>query len=354
MILTNKSITKNLTKVLGENKVNAYVFGFGKKYKKGVLVLTNDNKIVLTSAPLFGQPKIKLSIDAKDIDYIDFVHKVTLNATTFLFFKPKNGEKERFKIPTHFVNDDSSLKKIIFTVYDLNPKAKPAYYGDDILIDFIASKDGTLKIFRDKILIQTMENDEIKTVETIPVEKITDFDMYKQTMATKVTLYLEIDGNPRTFKIQKQENKSTVLETLAGTFEGTVFHDYPTIALIETFKKTNIKRPYPSFLHEGETPLVDEKVVLNELGSETMSNKYFVLTPKRITILQRGKGGKRTVFKEVPIADIQHVTAKIIKKENSTTYGFIFTTTSGEKIKVFDVDYFEYVKKKLQEFMNLV
>ncbi len=376
MALGEKRIIKILKQALGTDAPKAFLMAKSEKYKGGILALTPSDDIALVRKPFFGAAKLLHKVNAKDVSYADFVYDVGVNKTAYIFLTYGN-EKDVLKIPTHLLNDDPSVYAIVKAVYDANPDAKPQYYEGKELIDFFPTKDGLMKIFDDKILIQKKVGNEIQTVETIPTGNIQSFDYYKEEIATKMTLMLNINGQKRKFKVMKQNSKRSFTDLYMQGGDRVLFTDYPLVNIMETFKKTQAQKAVPDFLQEDEIPYVDEKVTTSRMGTQAFTKKFFILTNKRILIVEKNKDGFREPKEQANLSDVQSVKHVMISQGGGSIgerlgqmamneliekasknknlgkkgykHGFVFTLKNGKKISVYDVDYFDIVEKKLQE-----
>ncbi len=346
MILTQKSIEKNIKKVLPEEEsTEAFVFGSGSVHKKLLWVMTSFGKHYFLNTPVFGTPKIKSEFTANDVEQIDFVGETkSLSTVNYVFMKIK-GVEERIKLIYHPVNTDFSLNKIIAAIYAENPASVPEQYKDLKFIDFISTSEGVFKFYDKKIIQQVYKKGQIETVREIDYQQITDVDLLPGTEKQK--LYLEIDNQPITAKFRKQTENIGALGIAFGAQSFHLKH------LSEILRKTTIAKPVPHYLDDDENGYGIEKVTLDKtFGLDFVGNKYLRVTDKAVYILKKEKTDKLEVIKRLPLNEISQYKRLKIKKGDDYQYGIEFRLVSGETVSVYQVEMVQYFMNIIHELKN--
>jgi hypothetical protein len=345
MILTHKSITKNLSNITDDNELVTNFLAFKSKvYKRGILALTSFGKIIITNAPLFGKVKIQDSFFAKDVEYVDYVSEIKMGGPQVHIILKLKGENIRFTAFFSPVNNDANVNEILRTIYAANPSAIPEYVKNKEVIDYLTTKDGCYKITNDEIIVQELENETIKNKEPIYLKDISDFDVYPQKLGSKGILYLELNNEPKLVKFEKTTDENSIETMLAG---GTSVM-FTLRSMSDLFVKSGLKLKNPTYMTESEVELVTEFAAKKALGIEELGNKLFRLTSEHIYYLKKEKSGKLSISEKIPLNTIASYKMLSHRTDNKTTFGLQITTTSNESYKYWSLDLIDMIMDELK------
>ena len=346
MILTKKSITKNISPLCGGEQLFAFFFFFWKKpqKKKAILAVTSNANFFITNTPAFGKPKKLTEFNAKDVDFVDFVAERKLGGSKIFLLMKVKGTEYVFATVPHPVNGDDNAMKMIKMIYDLREDAKPEYLKGKRLIDFITGKEGIYKFTNEQIIVQKLDGDNITEVERINLKDITDFDIYPQKMGTRAILYLEINNNPRIVKFEKSSGDASFMEAALGGTKAMFTLQNMCDIMFEA--DTNVK--VPVYMSPDEREIYTDDVTLDGLmGIDTLSNKIFRLTTKNIYLLKKEKSGKLSAIKQFPLDTVTSYKQVTRRKKDTVTYGLKITTSEGDKITFWGIDAIRYLMEEM-------
>ena len=348
MILTKKSITKNISPLCAGEQLLSFLFGQWKKpqKKKAILAATSNANFFIFKVSFFGKPKKLTEFNAKDVDFVDFVAERKLGGSkVFLFMKVK-GTEYVFATMPHPVNTDDNVMKMIKMIYDIREDAKPDYLKGKRLIDFITGKEGTYKFTNEQIIVQKLDGENIVEVERFNLDDITNFDIYPQKMGNRAILYLEINNNPRIVKFERITGDPSFMEaTLGGT---KAMFTLQNMCDIMFEADTSIK--VPNYMSPDEREIYTDDITLDGLmGIDTFSNKIFRLTTKNIYLLKKEKSGKLSALKQFSLDTITSYKQVRRKKKDTVTYGLKINTAEGDKITFWGIDAIGYLMNEMEK-----
>ena len=348
MILTKKSITKNISPLCGGDQLFAFLFGQWKKpqKKKAILAATSNAKFFITNTPVFGKAKKLAEFNAQDVDFVDFVSERKLGGSKIFLLMKVKGEDYVFATVPHPVNNDDNAMKMIKMIYDLREDAKPDYLKGKRLIDFITGKEGIYKFTNEQIIIQKLDGDNIVEVERINLKDITDFDVYPQKIGSRAILYLEVNNNPKIVKFEKSTGDASFMEAALGGTKAMFTLQNMCDIMFEA--DTNVK--VPNYMSPDEREIYTDDVTLDGLmGIDTLSNKIFRLTTKNIYLLKKEKSGKLSAIKQIPLDTVTSFTQVTRRKKETVTYGLKITTSNGDKITFWGIDAINYLMQEMKK-----
>ena len=349
MLLTNKSVSKNLQKVINQSEtVIAYAAMKSKAYGRGILALTSENRFIITNAPVFRKLKVKDTFTAIDVSFIDFVSEIKMGGAQIYIFMNIKGNDAVLKVFYHPINNDVAVMKFINTIYEQNPSAIPNYLKEEKLIDFLTTKEGTFKITSNKIIVQDYIDDKLEDIKTINTSDITDFDVYPQKMGSKGILYLEVNNEPQTVKFEKTTEENDVFALMAG---GTSVM-FPLSRMVKIFNKTNANNKTPNYMSDDEIELVTELATKKALGIDVLGNKIFRLTNKNIFFLKIGKAGKLEPFETVPLETINTYREITRGKGDRMNSGLEVVTKSDKKHEYWSVESIDIIIEELNKLLR--
>ena len=354
MILTDKSIRKNLNKVLGAGNYAYYMYGTHGKYKKSLLVVTNDDKIMFLRGSFFGPLKVQGSFNFMDISYFDFMIKAPLGQGDTIAYhylmKLNNGEEIRGKVQTmglQYKNSASTLglninigysdhfPLFVKTIYLRKPEVKPDYIGDKILYAAFYTKTGTVKLLSDKTIFQEFQKKtfSIKTVKEIKAEEIESFEIIPAHQGNDIWV-LKLKGEAKPMKtrigIIKPYTDIELLKTwqISEPFSQLFYFVY-------YYQQQGVKNYKPSYLEEGEYPLYETRAATGSSGafatSGAFSKEFVRFTNKGIIFLKRQKDNVNFI-KRIQYSDITEASA-VKRVHNALRRGAPKTITFDLTIK---------------------
>ncbi len=215
-IVTEKNLQKVFAEHLhtGENALVVTMSG-----ARGVLGITDQNRIIHTNFPFFGKSKIKEEFMISDIFSCECTQK---NQYTMTLSLDAKGEKKSFNSTISPIVDSKTLaQKFAAIILEKNGNARPSYLdSDEEIIEQFASKKNSYKIST-KNLFQFNKNNELE--KKTALNEIVLFDFYPGKMESQNLLFnykdgsqslINIDTNGYSFLQTESSNPQNLIETI--------------------------------------------------------------------------------------------------------------------------------------------
>jgi hypothetical protein len=215
-IVTEKNLQKVFAEHLhaGENALVVTMSG-----ARGVLGITDQNRIIHTNFPFFGKSKIKEELMISDIFSCECTQK---NQYTMTLNIDAKGEKKTFNSTISPMVDSKMLaQKFAAIILEKNGNARPTYLdSEEEIIEQFASKQNTYKI-SSKNLFQFNKNNELE--KKTALTEIILFDSYPGKMESQNLLFhykdgtqslINIDTNGYSFLQTESTNPQSLIETI--------------------------------------------------------------------------------------------------------------------------------------------
>ena len=224
---------KNLQKVFAEHlksEENALVVTMSGA--RGVLGITDQNRIIHTNFPFFGKSKIKEEFMISDIFSCECTQK---NQYTMTINIDAKGKKKTFNSTISPMVDSKVLaQKFAAIVLEKNGNARPSYLdSNEEIIEQFASKKNTYKISNEN-LFQFNKNNELE--KKTKLTEIVLFDSYPGKMESQNLLFQYKDGtqslinintNGYSFLQTESTNPQSLFETIEKLLKDAGNHSKP-------------------------------------------------------------------------------------------------------------------------------
>jgi hypothetical protein len=349
MILTAKSIEKNLETVTADNEhLSKYLAVKSNVHKRGILALSSFNRFYVTNAPLSGKIKVLDTFLAREVEYADYISEIKMGSPVVHLFIKALGKEIKFTAFFHPVNNDTAVNKMISSIYSANPTARPEYLTDTEVIDYLTAKDGTYKLTKNEIIVQTLSKDVIQEKEIIHVKDITDYDVYPQKLGSKGILYLELNNQPRIVKFEKTTEEHSIGAILSGGTSAM----FGLGKLSSMLRDSEIQIKSPSYMAENETELVTEFASKSTMGIDELGNKIFRLTDKNIYLLKKEPSGKLSPIEKIPLTAIAGYKSISHRSNDTTIFGLSVTTNDNKTHKFWSLELIDWIMAELNKICS--
>lgn len=323
---------KNLQKVFAEHLNPAeQALVVTMSGARGVLGITDQNRVIHTTFPFFGKSKIKEEFMISDIVSCECTQK---NQYTMTLSIDAKGEKKKYNSTISPMVDSKTLaQKFAAIIVEKNGNARPSYLErDEEIIEQFASKKNTFKIST-KNLFQFNQNNELE--KKTALTEIVLFDAYPGKMESQNLLFqykdgiqslINIDTNGYSFLQTESTNPQSLIET------------------IEQLLKDAGSQSTPSYLN-NEQLMATLRAGTSVFGAINPSH-ILKITDKRLLDLKIGDNGTLEPQLIIDLATIK--STKITRNIGETSGGAIY------EIKIVLVDKSKHKYTATEQFNQQV
>jgi hypothetical protein len=272
---------------------------------RGVLGITDQNRVIQCNFPFFGKSKIK---DEYTISEIFSCESIQKNQYTMTLIVDVKGEKKKYNSTISPMVDSKALaNKFAAIIVKQNGNARPSYLdSDEEIVQQFASKKNHYTVTNKRLLQFNSDNElELKT----NLSEFCLFDYYPGKMESLYLIFKTKGGNIQQINI----NNYSTLSIDSARGENLVD------ALYQLFAKNNTSIK-PSYLN-GEELITTLRAGTSKMGAINPSH-ILKLTEKRIIDLKIQKDGQLTPNHSIDLSELN--STKIIRHRGETTGSGIY------------------------------
>ncbi len=267
---------------------------------RGVLGITDKNRVYQTNFPFFGASKIKEEYYLSDIFSCECRQKNTY--TMVLSLEVKGENKEYKSTITPAIDSKSLVNEFVALVTSKNRNARPSYLdSDEEIVDHISTKKNDYKITNKNMITFSKNGDMVRKRS---LSEFSKFDFYPGKTDTTYLYFETQSGENQLLNIG---TSSTSIVKFAGTD--------PEILTTKVYdllqKHTN--SPFPDYLN-SENLICTIRAGTSLMGAVNPSH-VLKLTDNRLLDLKPNQCGGLDVLSDIALSEIE--SSKVIRNKGN-------------------------------------